>query len=79
MEQQEKEVIFRALKAKNAVPACPRCKGAGHDVVGYALQPVQDNPRPTHESPPSLPTVLVVCVTCGCITKHVLSSLGIQV
>jgi len=79
MEQQEKQVIFRALKAKEAVPPCPRCKGTGHDIVGYALQPVQDTPRMTHDPVPSVPTVMVVCVTCGCVTYHVLSSLGIQI
>lgn len=79
MEQQEKEIIFRALQAKNAVPACPRCKGTGHDLVGYNLQPVYDSPRMTPEAPPSVPTVLMLCVTCGNLTQHVLSSIGVQV
>ncbi len=78
MEQQEKEVIFRALQAKNAVPACPKCKGTGHDIVGYNLQPVYDTPRAAIENPPSVPTVLVLCVNCGNLTQHVLSSIGVQ-
>lgn len=74
----QKELIFRALRAKNAVPICSRCEGPGHDIVGYSYVPVHDSHKVKSDSPPSIPVVLVVCVTCGHITQHVVSSLGVE-
>lgn len=71
--------ITEALTARGVTANCPACASAGLQVVGYAVQPVQEHPTEGGDRVgTSFPTVVLVCPTCGYTRAHSLVALGLE-
>lgn len=75
MDDKKRMEVAALLKAKGATMPCQRCGGQKFDIIGPGLVALSDGP--VSATTPAVPTVLVGCTNCGCVTQHAQVLLGL--
>lgn len=77
MTPERQQQTIQALSEKGVKQPCPRCGTFKFSIAGETYIAIQEGPALFHIGGPTIPTVIVVCDTCGYITQHAQVTLGL--
>lgn len=75
---EDKKKIINVLKERHISFQCPICKSSRFTMLdGYASDQVLDDYYKILLDGRSLPSIVLICNTCGFVSKHALGALGL--
>jgi len=74
----KQELIEQKINQTLVGKSCPMCKGQSFDLVdGYINNLVQDDLNIFNIGGRSVPTVMIICKSCGYVIQFALGNLGL--